>query len=308
LLASCSSPGIAATSDHKPLKVGLIAPVHAAEQGAAIRLGAEAAAKTYGIDLAMADFQPEDGAAEQLAAAKRLLDEGATALLADPADERVLEELAAEAARRGVPLIALNEARMPRGVLAAVSVDNREAGRQAGEAMAELLNGSGTVAIVGAERGDTELEERERGIREAMSAYPDIEIVEGVSCGGNDDDCREAARIMLDREPLDGAFALESIGAVGLARETKDRELSGRLGIVAFGSKLEQLSLLQDGALDRLVVQNDFSIGYLAMERAAKRLTGADDGAPSALLETKVVDSDTMFWMNNQKLLFPFVQ
>jgi ribose transport system substrate-binding protein len=308
LLASCSSPGIAAIGDHKPMKVGLIAPVHAAEQGAAIRLGAEAAAKTYGMELATADFRPEDGAAEQLAAAKRLLDEGAAALLADPADEQVLEELAAEAARRGVPLIALNEALMPRGVLAAVSVDNGEAGRQAGEALAELLDGSGRVAIVGANRDDADLEERERGIREALSAYSGIEIVEGASCGGSDYDCQEAARLMLDREPLNGAFALEASGALGLAQETRRRELSDRLSIVAFGSQLEQLSLLQDGVLDRLVVQNDFSIGYLAMERAAKRLTGDDDGAPSALLETKVVDPDTMFWMNNQKLLFPFVQ
>ncbi|REK74490.1 sugar ABC transporter substrate-binding protein [Paenibacillus paeoniae] len=288
--------------------IALIAPVHAGEQGDAMRLGAEAAAKEFGIQLQYASFKPNEDASEQLAAALRMVEEGSSAILIDPANEHVLEQLAAVASAKGVPVVALNDERLIKGVQSAITVDHVEAGRQAGEALAKLIDDKGTVAIMRSDRTDPDLDLREAGIRESFARHPSIRIAESASCGNLRDACWNAAKGMLDASPIDGAIALESGASLGLADEAKRRGEAGNLKIVAFGSQVEQLSLLQDGVIHQLVVQNDFSFGYIGLEQAVALLTGKETPGHPTMLGTKVVNADNMFWMNNQKLLFPFVQ
>ncbi|MFF2889734.1 substrate-binding domain-containing protein [Paenibacillus sp. NPDC057967] len=306
-LAGCSSSDIE-PGKLEPHAIGLIAPVHAEEQGDAMRLGAEAAAKEYGIQLRYASFKPSEDAGEQLAAALRMTEEGVSAILIDPANGQVLEELAAVASAKGIPVVALNDEQVVKGVQGAITVDHVEAGRQAGEALAKLIGGQGSVAIMGSDRSDPDLELREAGIRESLAQHSSIRIVENASCGNLRDACWNAAKGMLDASPIDGAIALESGASLGLADEAKRRGEAGSLKIVAFGTQVEQLSLLQDGVIHQLVVQNDFSFGYIGLEQAVALLAGKETTGHPTMLETRVVNADNMFWMNNQKLLFPFVQ
>ena len=59
--------------------------------------------------------------------------------------------------------------------------------------------------------------------------------------------------------------------------------------------------------IDELIVQSGFNAGYLGMQQAHELLEG-NDVESSIILDTKRVNSDSMFWMDNQKLLFPFVK
>jgi ribose transport system substrate-binding protein len=203
--------------------------------------------------------------------------------------------------------VALNDERMGAGVRAAIAIDNTEAGRQAGEALAEQLHGKGTVAIIQSERSDPDLERRAAGARAALAEYEQIHVTDGTVCGDVRVLCRQLAKQMLDRERLDGVLALEVSASLGVADEVMRRGEQGTLKLVAFGSELEQLELLQDGVIHKLVVQNGFSSGYLGVEHAVKLLGGAQYEQPT-LLETRVIDVDNMFWMNNQKMLFPFIK
>ncbi|RJE84355.1 sugar ABC transporter substrate-binding protein [Paenibacillus sp. 1011MAR3C5] len=306
-MAGCSSSDID-SGRAEPRTISLIAPIHAGEQGDAMRLGAEAAAKAFGYQLQYASFKPDEDASEQLAAALRMVEGGVSAILIDPANEHVLEELAAAASARSIPVVALNDERLIKGVLSAITVDQVEAGRQAGEALAKLIGDTGSVAIMRSDRKDPDLELREAGIRASLAQHPSIRIVESASCGNLRDACWNAAKGMLDASHIDGAIALESGASLGLADEAKRRGEAGSLKIVAFGSQVEQLSLLQDGVIHQLVVQNDFSFGYIGMEQAVALLSGKETTGHPTMLETRVVNADNMFWMNNQKLLFPFVQ
>jgi len=306
VLASCSSARTLAEEPVAPRRIALVAPVHAGEQGEAIRIGAEAAAKEFGFELEYVPFSAEDDAAEQLTASLKVLDEGTSALLIDPADEETLRKVGAYGAERSIPVIALNDERMPRGIEGAIAIGNKEAGYKAGEALAELLGGTGTVALLKADRNDPSLEMREEGIREALKGYPSIEIREGSVCGNLRDACWVAAKAMLDGEKLDGAIAMHSVASLGLADEVRRRNQGADFKLVAYGSEREQLELLQGGIIQQLVVQNDFSTGYIGVEQVASLLAGDAVEKPT-LLETRVVNADNMFWMNNQKLLFPFV-
>ncbi|MCA0756584.1 substrate-binding domain-containing protein [Paenibacillus sp. N4] len=305
-LDGCSSPRLG--DDGESLKrIVLVAPVHAEEQGDAMEHGADAAAKEFGAELDYISFGPDEDAKEQLEAALQAVEGGASAVLIDPANETVLKELAERGLAAGVPVVALNEERSAAGVMAAISIDNEEAGRQAGEALAELLDGSGTVAVLHSDRRDPDLESREAGAKAALAEYAGIQVIDGGACGNLRDACWQAAKVLLDSERVNGILALESKASLGTADEAMRRGVQGKLKIVTFGSELDQLELLQDGILHKLVVQNGFSTGYLGVKQAVELLKGAGFEQPT-VLETKVIDADNMFWMDNQKMLFPFVK
>lgn len=305
-LTSCSSePPLDEESELR--HIALVAPVHAEEQGDAIRLGAEAAAKEYRFELDYIALEPSDDEAEQLQVSLQALERGTSAILVDPASEAVLKDLGVKASAAGIPVIALNDARMNTGVMAAIAINNEAAGRQAGQQLADLLGGAGIVAILRSDREDPDLIAREEGAKQVLSNISGIQIADGAACGKREDACWQAAKQLLDRDSIDGILALDIQASLGAAKEVARRKEQGRIKIVTFGSDLEQLQLLQDGVIHKLVVQNGFSTGYLGVEQAVKVLDGSRYDKP-IVLETKVIDADNMFWMDNQKVLFPFVK
>ncbi|EXX89854.1 LacI family transcriptional regulator, partial [Paenibacillus darwinianus] len=288
-------------------RIALVAPIRAGELGDAMRLGADAAAKEFGVELVYASFQPEEGAANQQATALQILREGVSAILIDPADGEVLSAVAGQASRSGIPLLTLNDERKDKGVQASIAIDNEEAGRKAGEAMARLIGGEGVVAVLGPARTDPDTSRREDGIVSALAGYPRIAVGRKLTCGDSLSPCREAVRELLDGGEVDGIFALDSQTSIAAAEETASHERQGELKIVTFGNELAQLELLQDGIIHNSVVQNGFSAGYLGVKQAVSLLDGQRVDK-STRIETKVIDAENMFWMDNQKLLFPFVQ
>lgn len=142
-------------------KIALISPVHARELGEAMRLGADAAAKEFGVELVYIGLKQQDGAAQQRKAVEQALKNDVAAVLIDPADNEILEVIGELSAAKQAPVILLNDERTAKGVMAAISVDNLQAGRKAGEAMAGLLGGSGGVAVIGSELDDPDLAARE---------------------------------------------------------------------------------------------------------------------------------------------------
>ncbi len=170
-------------------KIALISPVHARELGEAMRLGADAAAKEFGVELVYIGLKQQDGAAQQRKAVEQALKNDVAAVLIDPADNEILEVIGELSAAKQAPVILLNDERTAKGVMAAISVDNLQAGRKAGEAMAGLLGGSGGVAVIGSELDDPDLAAREAGLREAIAGYPGIRVADRAVCGSSHDAC-----------------------------------------------------------------------------------------------------------------------
>ncbi|QJC51315.1 substrate-binding domain-containing protein [Paenibacillus albicereus] len=306
LLAAAGCAGSAEPSPPpSPRLAALIAPQTDGALAGAIRIGAEAAAKEFGYRLEYVDKTAGRPGAGQVEAAGRALKAGAEALLLDPDSEQQLDEVVRLARAAGAAVITLSDAYPVGGVASAVTIDNREAGRQAGAAMAELLGGYGRVAVLGADSSALGYAERQEGVLEELARHPDITIAKGYSCGMSSDGCAEAARQLMDE--TDGIVALQEQGVLSSAKESLRRGASSEVKIVGFGSETEQLELLQDGVIDRLVVQSGFNAGYLGMRQADLLLRGEKPEA-RITLATKAVSPDSMFWMDNQKLLFPFVK
>ncbi|MDT9720939.1 substrate-binding domain-containing protein [Paenibacillus sp. ClWae2A] len=345
-LLICSACGLSSPDTTAvPPRIALIAPAGTGELAEAIRLGAEAAAKESGAELITVEAYPSDGdvytpaildSAEnqvqvkqananlnsqtlshsareqaQVGAAASALKQGASALLVDPLSEKALSDIIQEAQTMNsdgtiVPVIVLNDEFPVKGITSFISMDNVEAGRQAGQAMAELLEGEGHVALLGPDPLNAGLVQREQGVMEALVQYPDIQVEPKSICNTRDG-CWQTAKQLLDQQEVDGFITLQEAASLGAADELNRRNSADKIRIVGFGSEQQQLEQLQEGVFDHLIVQNGYSAGYLGVNQAVARLNNQQVQA-RVLLETKLVSTDNMFWMDNQKLLFPFVQ
>lgn len=329
-----------------PPRIALITPAGTGELAEAIRLGAEAAAKEAGAELITVEAFPSKGLTyapsnpdftagqgkvkqehlqngtyplskreqAQVDAVSLALEQGASALLIDPLSEKALSDIIQKAQTQDangvvIPVILLNDEFPVKGITSVISMDNVEAGRQAGQAMAVLLGGRGRIALLGPDPVNPVLINRELGIEETLAQYPDIHV-EAQSVCSTRDACWQAAKQLLDQQQVDGVIALQEPASLGAADELNRRmsENNGnKVKIVGFGSEQQQLEQLQEGRIQHLIVQNGFSAGYLGVNQAVARLNNQQVKA-RVTLETKLVSTDNMFWMDNQKLLFPFVQ
>ncbi|MET1171601.1 substrate-binding domain-containing protein [Paenibacillus amylolyticus] len=343
-LLICSACGLSSPDTTAvPPRIALITPAGTGELAEAIRLGAEAAAKENGAELITVEAYPSDGdiytpanldsagsqmqvkqaninrqtlsrsAREQaqVEAAASALRQGASALLVDPLSEKALSDIIQEAQTTNpdgtiVPVIVLNDEFPVQGITSFISMDNVEAGRQAGQAMAELLEGKGHVALLGPDPLNSGLIQREQGVMEALVQYPNIQVEPKSICNTRDG-CWQTAKQLLDQQEVDGFITLQEPASLGAADELNRRNSADKVRIVGFGSEQQQLEQLQEGVFDHLIVQNGYSAGYLGLNQAVARLNNQQVQA-RVLLETKLVSTDNMFWMDNQKLLFPFVQ
>ncbi|WP_405155493.1 sugar ABC transporter substrate-binding protein [Paenibacillus sp. FSL K6-0108] len=329
-----------------PPRIALITPAGTGELAEAIRLGAEAAAKEAGAELITVEAFPSEGLTyapsnpdftagqgkvkqehlqngiyplsereqAQVDAVSLALEQGAAALLIDPLSEKALSDIIQKAQAKdvnggGFPVILLNDEFPVKGITSVISMDNVDAGRQAGQAMAVLLGGQGSVALLGPDPVNPVLINREQGVVESLAQYPDIHVKTQSVCSTRDS-CWQAAKQLLDQQQVDGLIALQEPASLGAADELNRRtsENNGnKVKIVGFGSEQQQLEQLQEGRIQHLIVQNGFSAGYLGVNQAVARLNN-QMVQTRVTLETKLVSTDNMFWMDNQKLLFPFVQ
>lgn len=83
--------------------------------------------------------------------------------------------------------------------------------------------------------------------------------------------------------------------------------LGSKIKMIAFDNPPEMLELLQEEAVQAMIVQNPFNNGYMAVAAAVKAARGEhlEDKIPT---DTKVIDLENMLWPEHQKLLFPFVK
>ncbi len=157
-----------------------------------------------------------------------------------------------------------------------LSIDNYAAGRVAGELLARAIGGAGKVAVLTGAPGALNLEERVRGFRDAMAAYPEITIVAEVI--SNEDISRGVQGVedvMQAHSDLRGWFfagmwpLFADRGAMPLWERAAR---TGRLKTVSFDTLPFQLTLLREGYLTALIGQHYWGWGYDAVQTLYDRV------------------------------------
>ena len=170
------------------------------------------------------------------------------------------------AVAQGIPVICLDADAPDSKRVLFIGTDNFRAGQESGRRMAQLLKGQGRILIVSIP-GQSNLDERVRGVNDALQKFPGIKVIQTIDDKG---DARNAndqiSKLEAGKEKLDGIICLEASGGSGAAEALHRLDLTGKIAIVAFDKDPETLDFVQSGAINETIAQKPYVMAYYGLK------------------------------------------
>ncbi len=292
----------------KKKTITLIAKMKSGDYWNTIKMGADAAAREFGVNVEFAAPQDEQDIEEQKRLMNLAIEQKVGAIVLAAGDFTALVEVTERAYDQHLPVIMIDSEVNTQKYHSYISTDNVEAGKKAGEKLVEIAGGNCRVAIMNFVQGSRNAQEREAGVLQVLSLHPQIQVVAKEYCHS---DTRLAVnltrKIIEEKGPVDVIVALNSFAAVGVSQVVDEMNLENKVKVVAFDSIAEEIDFLDKDVIQATIVQNPFNIGYLGIKHAVEAMQGkkipkrVDTGI-------KIIDKNNMYLPENQKLLFPFIK
>ena len=307
LLAGCAAP--AAPMPTTRYRVALIAKSTGTEFWRTVFAGAEAAATEYNLDLTITGIESEDDYAAQNDLIEKAVEDGAQAIIFSASDYQQNATAIDAAADKGVRIVVVDSAVDSAKVSAYIGADNYGAGQMAAESALENVEGPLHVGLISYKGSSPNAQQREQGVVDTLTASGRAEIITAVYDPSSPEDARADTLTMLTQHPeINVLITTFNEGtSVGAAQAVTELGLADDLWIVAFDSNTEMVDALHTGAVDAMVVQNTYGMGYFSVENAYKLLAGQGNDVPRETeTTTRIIDRSNIFALDGQKAVFPF--
>jgi ribose transport system substrate-binding protein len=170
------------------------------------------------------------------------------------------------AVQQGIPVICIDSDAPDSKRVLFIGTDNFRAGQESAKRMADILKGQGQVVLITI-TGQTNLDERVRGVNETLKKYPGIKVIQTIDDKG---DARNAydgiAALISKKTKLDGILCLEASGGAGAADELHREDLTGKIAIVSFDKDPETLDWIARDGINATVVQKPYVMAYYGIK------------------------------------------
>jgi len=241
----------------------------------AVHAGANKAASEYGLEVEWNAPTLEIDSSRQIAIVDSMVNRKLAGIALAPVDRAALVSVVERAAGMSIPVVIFDSDIDTRKRLTYVSTNNREGGRLAAGELGRLMFAEGKVAIIGFMPGSASTMEREEGFRQELKAkFPKIQIVQ--TAYGMADRARAMAvteNILTAHPDLGGLFADNESSSAGMMQALKARK-TRKVRTVGFDSNDQLIQDLQVRALDAMVLQDPFKMGYESVKAIAMKLAG----------------------------------
>lgn len=180
--------------------------------------------------------------------------------------EPSLDPIVKKAMDAGIPVVTVDADLPTSERVAFVGTGNVNAGRMGGDKLADLIGKKGKVAIM-TKPGQSNLEERVTGYKEALAKYPDIEVVQVVDTQSDPVVAAQAAAALLQKYPdLAGIACVEAAGGSGASTAVKEAGLQGKVKIIAMDRGNEVVEAIEEGVISASVAQQTALMPYYAVQ------------------------------------------
>jgi ABC-type sugar transport system substrate-binding protein len=157
-----------------------------------------------------------------------------------------------------------------------ISSDNEAGGRQAADALAQLMGDKGSAIVISVQPGVSTTDARIKGFTEEMRAkHPQIKLLPVLY--DNDLPATAASQIQstLAAHPdLGGVFAGNTNTAQGISTGLQAAGKQGKVKVAAFDAEPDEVTALKNGTLDVLVAQDPAQIGAEGVDQALAAIEG----------------------------------
>lgn len=229
-----------------------------------VKAGADAAGRDLNVTIDWQGPASETDYARQLSIVEDALSRRVDGIVLAPSHGETMVPIVERALKSGIPVTIFDSGINSQNYVSYVATDNFQGGVVAAERMAKILNGKGKVAILGVKKGSVSTDEREDGFRQTIEKkYPDIKIVQHLYGEANMALSADRATDILTANPdLNGIFASNESSIVGAVRAVRQKNLAGKITLVGFDATANLIEEVKAGAIDSLVLQDPFKMGY----------------------------------------------
>jgi len=239
--------------------------------------GALAEAKKLGVTLKWA------GATQfldtlQIPVVNSVLASKPSALLIAPTDVDALYAPMDAYVKAGIPVITVDTtlaAKYQSILTAAISSDNYQGGEVAADTIAKLAHDKGDVAVINTIKGVSTTDLRQEGFLAEMKKYPNMKVVAADYDQDSPTVAESLARsLILANKGLVGIFGTNLYSAEGAGKGVVASGAKGKVYVAGYDAEPAEITLLRQGVINILVIQDPAAEGSLAVQDAYDYLTG----------------------------------
>lgn len=260
----------------------------------AIHAGANAAGKEFHEEILWDGPPNETDYSRQLEIVDSMLNRHVDGMVVAAADRTTLNASLDRAARENIPVVIFDSGVDSSNYVSFVATDNYSGGQMAARKLAQLLDGKGTVGIIGNAPGSASTIDRESGFKDTMAKeFPNVKIA--AEQYGMSDAAKGLAvteNILTAHPEVNGLFASAEPSSVGAAQALKSRGLAGKVKLVAFDSSEGLVADLSARVIDALIAQDPFKIGYEGVKAVTEKLDGKSPAKKIDLSATVITKAD----------------
>lgn len=242
----------------------------------AVKAGAEKAAVDYDVTITFEGPETEAQVDKQVEMVQAALDKNPAALCLAALDTQALIPQLEKAQAAGIPVIGFDSGVDSDIPLSTAATDNIAAAAVAADKMAELIGGSGQVAvIVHDQTSRTGIDRRDGFVNQMEAKYPDIEIVDIQYGGGDQLKSTDLAKAIIQAHPdLKGFFGANEGSIIGVLNAVSEMGKEGQIVVIGYDSGQQQMDAIRAGTEAGAITQDPIGIGYKCVEAAVKALNG----------------------------------
>lgn len=271
-------------------------------QWAAFRYGLKMAAQDQKIEMFVSGTEGSLTAKEQAEVIESEVTFGADAVLVQPVQgaEEILEKIG-----RKVPVILVEDTFETGTEFVAVQPDQYELGKVLAEELLKDytggLNGK-RLGIYSESMNSRAGEQRKKGFEEKLKEAG-ARIVWETSV----EDLKKTGKTLEELPEVDCVMGMDDNALVSAGETAANGDLHGAL-VYGIGSSTEAVYYLDIGVVERLVVPDEFQVGYQSLTEAAKSLRSYFYEPRNFEASCTVLTRDTLFKEENQEILFTMSQ
>ncbi len=274
----------------------------------AIHAGADAAAKELGVTITWIGPELENDRKQQIDVVQNMISKGVDAIVLAPLDDEALATPVKNAVQRNIPVVIIDSGLKSDLYTSFVATDNFEGGRLGAKRLAEVIGGKGSVIMLRYNPGSASTHNREEGfLKELEENFPDITVLsENQYAGATIEGSMQAAQNLLNKYAGDiqGVFTPNESSTVGMLRAMQNGNHVGRIRHIGFDCSGSLEEGMRAGAIQGLVVQDPYNMGYQGVQVAVATLKGE---TPAKRIPTRlaVVTPDNIDSDEIQALIAP---
>ena len=240
----------------------------------AVKLGADKAAEEFGVEVTFEGPETEAQVDKQMEMLTTALSKNPAAIGFAALDSQASIPLLQQAQAAGIPVVAFDSGVDSDIPVSTASTSNVAAAALAGAKMAELIGGSGKVAVIAHDQTSrTGIDRTEGFVNEIKANHPGVEIVTVEVGGGDQLKSAEIAKTLLTANPdLKGIYATNEGGAIGMVNGIQ--EAGGSVVLIGFDSGKAQKDAIRSGLMAGAITQNPVGIGYETVKAAVAAAKG----------------------------------